>query len=117
MENRFNASIKRAKRGRILTPALALMLGFSLFASSGWMAFGQQAPEEPIVSGQTAPKVSTVSSQTAPAEDEPKAPKQAPLASPAELSRAFINVAKRVKPAVVHITIGAGVRRQTSFDE
>jgi serine protease Do len=29
----------------------------------------------------------------------------------------FINVAKRVKPAVVHITIGAGVRRQTSFDE
>jgi serine protease Do len=26
-------------------------------------------------------------------------------------------VAKRVKPAVVHITIGAGVRRQTSFDE
>jgi serine protease Do len=97
--------------------ALALSLGFSIFALSGSLVFSQQAPENSIVSGQPAPKSTTVSSQPAPAEDEQKAPIQAPLASPAELSRAFINVAKRVKPAVVHITIGAGAVRQTSFDE
>jgi serine protease Do len=101
----------------MLASALALSLGLSVFALSGSMVFGQQAPEEPIVSGQPAPKGPTVAGQPAPDEDEPKTPKQAPLASPAELSRAFVNVAKRVKPAVVHITIGAGVRRQTSFDE
>ncbi len=38
----------------------------------------------------------------------------APLASPAELSRTFINVARRVKPAVVHINIVAGAARQAA---
>src|SRR5262245_32893828 len=114
MENRFSDSIKRAKCGRILTSALALSLGFGVFASSGSTVSGQQGPEDSTVSGQPAPKDSTVSGQPAPETPEPKtptqAPTQAPLASPAELSRVFINVAKRVKPAVVHITIGAGVR-------
>ena len=104
MENRFNDSIKRAPRGRMLTPALALSLGFGLLAPSGSTAFGQQAPEETIASGQQASKE--------------KAPeKQATLPSPAELSRVFINVAKRIKPAVVQINIVAGGIRQTSADE
>jgi serine protease Do len=104
MENRFNDSIKRAPRVRILTPALALSLGFGLFASSGSMVFGQQAPENAIASGQQAQK-----------EKAPGTPTTLP--SPAELSRVFINVAKRVKPAVVQINIVAGGIRQTSSDE
>src|SRR5215510_5466141 len=104
MENRFNDSIKRAPRVRILTPALALSLGFGLFASSGSMVFGQQAPEGAIASGQQAQK-----------ETAPETPTTLP--SPAELSRVFINVAKRIKPAVVQINIVAGGIRQTSGDE
>src|SRR5215475_14340629 len=104
MENRFNDSIRRAPRGRILTPALALSLGFGLFASSGSTVFGQQAPEDSIVSGQQAPK-------------EKASGTPAPLSSPAELSRVFINVAKRVKPAVVQINIVAGAKQQASADE
>jgi serine protease Do len=104
MENRFNGSIKRAPRVRILIPALALSLGFGLFASSGSMVFGQQAPEDAIASGQQAQK-----------EKAPETP--APLPSPAELSRVFINVAKRIKPAVVQINIVTGGIRQTSADE
>jgi serine protease Do len=100
-----------------LISALALSLGFGVFASSGSTVSGQQAPEDSTVSGQPAPKDSTVSGQPAPLAPEPVTPTQAPLASPAELSRVFINVSKRVKPAVVHITIGAGVRRQASLDE
>src|SRR5215510_11242597 len=104
MENRFNDSIKRAPRVRILTPALALSLGFGLFASSGSMVFGQQTPEDAIASGQQAQK-----------EKAPETPTTLP--SPAELSRVFINVAKRIKPAVVQINIVTGGIRQTSADE
>jgi serine protease Do len=104
MENRISDSIKRAPRRRILTPALALSLGFGLFAPGGSMVFGQQAPENAIASGQQAQK-----------ERAPEAP--ATLPSPAELSRVFINVAKRVRPAVVQINIVAGGIRQTSADE
>lgn len=103
MENRFNDSIKRAPRGRVLTSALALSLGFSLFASSDGDVFGQQAPENSIISG--------------PQTSKEKAQEPAPLSSPAELSRVFINVAKRIKPAVVQINIVAGGLRQTSADE
>ncbi|HKC86674.1 MAG TPA: trypsin-like peptidase domain-containing protein [Blastocatellia bacterium] len=104
MENRFSDSIKRALRGRILTPALALSLGFGLFASSGSMVFGQQAPEDELASGQQAQK-------------EKATETQATLPSPAELSRAFINVAKRIKPAVVQINIVTSGISQTSADE
>jgi serine protease Do len=104
MENRFNESIKRALRGRILTPALALSLGFGLFASSGSMVFGQQGPEDAIASGQQAQK-----------EKAPETP--ATLPSPAELSRVFINVAKRIKPAVVQINILTSGISETSADE
>jgi len=46
------------------------------------------------------------------------ADKPAPqLASPAELSKAFINVAKKVKPAVVHINIVGGVKQSASLDD
>src|SRR5215510_13905678 len=103
MENRFSDSIKGALRGRILTPALALSLGFGLFASSGSMVFGQQGPEDAIASGQQAQK-----------EKAPEAPVTLP--SPAELSRAFINVAKRIKPAVVQINIVTDGISQTSAD-
>jgi serine protease Do len=103
MENRFNDSIKRAPRVRILTPALALSLGFGLFASSGSTVFGQQAPEDAIASGQQAQKEKTPGTPTT-------------LPSPAELSRVFINVAKRIKPAVVQINIVTGGIRQTSAD-
>jgi len=85
MENRFNDSTKRASRARMLTSALAFSLGLGLFAPGNALVFGQQP-------------------QTMVAET----PKPAQLASPAELSRTFINVAKRVKPAVVHINIMAG---------
>jgi serine protease Do len=100
-----------------MTSALALSLGFGLFASSGSTVFGQQAPVAPV-----APESSTVSGQQqAPIEkvsetatqQVTKAP-QAPLASPAELSRVFINVAKRIRPAVVQINIVAGAQRPVS---
>jgi len=98
MENRFNESTKRAGRARMLTSAMALSLGLGLLASSGASVFGQQEPQAPkaIIS-------------------ETEKPSQ--LASPAELSRAFINVAKRVKPAVVHINIVGAVRRPASANE
>jgi len=84
MENRFNDSIKRAKLARGL-PALALTLGLGLFAP----VFGQQAPQVQI------------SERTSEATDLTQAP------SPSEHSRAFVDAAKRVKPAVVHIKVGA----------
>ena len=79
MENRFNNSTKRARLARRL-PALALSLGFGLFAP----AFGQQAQEI----------------RTSEAAD----PTQ--IASPSEVSRTFVEAAKRIKPAVVHIKVG-----------
>jgi len=115
MENRFNDSIKRASRGRILSPALALSLGFGLFASNGLTVFGQQAPEGAIISGSQAPAPAIASGEQATKERGPETSAQLP--SPAELSRVFINVAKRVKPAVVQINIVAGGIRQTGADE
>src|SRR5215510_4039188 len=81
MENRFNDSKKRARLARRL-PALALLLGLGLFAP----AFGQQARQI----------------RTSEATD----PTQ--IASPSELSRAFVEAAKRIKPAVAHIKLGNG---------
>jgi serine protease Do len=115
MEKRFNDSIKRAPRGRVLTPALALSLGFGLFAPGGATVFGQQAPEGAIVSGQQAPADAIAPGQQAPKERTSETP--ATLPSPVDLSRVFINVAKRVKPAVVQINIVAGGIRQTGGDE
>src|SRR5262245_58993870 len=85
MENRFNDSIKRAKLARRL-PALALSLGLGLFAP----VFGQQAPQV------------QVSEKTSEATDLTQAP------SPSQLSRTFVEAAKRIKPAVVHIKLGNG---------
>src|SRR5215471_10801399 len=81
MENKFNYSTKRAGLGRRPAPALALLLGLGLFAP----AFGQQAPQT------RGSEKTTEATQTA---------------SPSEFSRAFINAAKRVKPAVVHVKVG-----------
>jgi serine protease Do len=83
MENRFNDSTKRARLARKL-PALALSLGLGLFAP----VFGQQAPRS-----QSPEKKSEKADLT-----------QAP--SPSGLSRAFVEAAKRIKPAVVHIKVG-----------
>src|SRR5262245_20776346 len=102
MENKFNDSTSRAKRARILTPALALWLGLGVFASSDALVFGQQAQQQ-------SPQVT----QTRLTDSE----KPTQLASPAELSRAFINVAKRIKPAVVHINVVGSIRRPASADD
>ena len=79
MENRFNDSTKRARLARRL-PALALSLGLGLFAP----VFGQQAR-------QTKTSEATDPTQTA---------------SPSGISRTFVDAAKRIKPAVVHIKVG-----------
>src|SRR5215813_11856430 len=79
MENRFNDSTKRARLARRL-PALALSLGLGLFAP----VFGQQA-QQIRTSGATDPTQ---------------------VASPSEVSRTFVEAAKRIKPAVVHIKVG-----------
>src|SRR5215510_11492866 len=86
MENRFNDSTKRAKLALGIVPALALSLGFGLFAP---------------VSGQVAPQVQ-VSEKTSEATDQTQAP------ATSELSRAFVEAAKRIKPAVAHIKLGNG---------
>src|SRR5215510_4173515 len=86
MENRSNDSTKRAKLARGIAPALALWLGFGLFVP----VFGQLAPQV------------QVSEKTSEATD----PTQ--IASPSELSRAFVEAAKRIKPAVAHIKLGNG---------
>src|SRR5215475_3303372 len=79
MENRFNDSSMRARLARRL-PALALSLGLGLFAP----VFGQQA------------KQIRKSEATDPTQ----------IASPSEISRTFVEAAKRIKPAVVHIKVG-----------
>src|SRR5215470_1567918 len=81
MENKFNYSTKRARLGRRTAPALALLLGLGSFAP----AFGPQAP------------------QTRGSEKTTEATK---TASPSEVSRTFINAAKRIKPAVVLVKVG-----------
>src|SRR5215468_10090486 len=94
MENRLDDSTKRVRSARRLTPALAVSLGLVLFAPNNAPVFGQQAPQSQMY------------------ERISEAPQQSRLASPTELSRAFINVAKRVKPAVVHINLFANGARQ-----
>ncbi|HEY7182861.1 MAG TPA: trypsin-like peptidase domain-containing protein [Blastocatellia bacterium] len=84
MDNRLSGSTKRARVERNMAPALALMLGFGLFAP----AFGQEAQQTPV------------SERTSETTD----PTQ--TSSPSEISRAFINAARRIKPAVVHIKVG-----------
>src|SRR5215467_5950020 len=79
MENRFNDSTKRARFARRL-PAVALSLGLGLFAP----VFGQQAQQI----------------RTSKATDTTQ------IASPSESSRTFVEAAKRIKPAVVHIKVG-----------
>jgi serine protease Do len=81
MENKFNYSTKRAGLERRTAPALALLLGLGLFAP----AFGRQAPQT------RAPEKTTEATQTT---------------STSEFSRAFINAARRIKPAVVHVKVG-----------
>src|SRR5262249_21035646 len=120
MENRFNDSIKRSNCARILTPALAFSLGLGLFASGEAMVFGQQAPQpKQTQQAPQAQKQTQQAPQTQQAQQtrvsETDTPTQ--LASPADLSRAFINVAKRVKPAVVHINMIGSVKRPASFNE
>src|SRR5215470_1229883 len=86
MENRFNDSTRKARLARGLAPALAVSLGLGLFAQSNALVFGQQVSQ-----GRRA-----------------ELSRPAQTVSPRELSRAFINVAKQVKPAVVHINMFAG---------
>jgi serine protease Do len=78
----MNNFSKHVTRARALATGLALSVGLGVGLTLQHTAFGQQAQVAP------APVAS------APA-----------LASPAELSRAFINVAKAVKPAVVHLEV------------
>jgi S1-C subfamily serine protease len=96
MENRFNDLTQRARLERSAAPALALLLLLiGLFAP----AFGQQAPHQPQISAQQ-PQPTQVSEKAAGTADLAQA------SSPSEISRAFINAAKRVKPSVVHINVG-----------
>jgi serine protease Do len=90
MEIRFNGSTKRAKSTRRLISALALSLGLSLFMPGAEPVFGQQPSH-----AQTPERTSEVADQT-----------QAP--SPSGISRAFVEAAKRIKPAVAHIRLGNG---------
>jgi S1-C subfamily serine protease len=96
MENGFNDSTKRAGLERKTAPALALLLGLSLFAP----VFGQQA-QQTQVSATTTDKTSDKTSDETSGATEP-----AQTASPSDSSRAFINAIKRVKPAVVRVNVG-----------
>src|SRR5262249_45756554 len=116
MENRFNESIKRSNCARILTPALALSLGLGLFASGEALVFGQQAPQpKQTQQAPQAPQTQQTQQTQQTRMSEAGAPAQLP--SPADLSRAFLNVAKRVKPAVVHINMIGSIKRPASFRE
>src|SRR5262245_47841214 len=98
MENRFDDLTQRARLERRAAPALALMpllIGLGLFSP----AFGQQAPQQPPAADQQAQPAQV-------AEKPSEAADPAQTVSPSEISRAFINAAKRVKPAVVHINVG-----------
>jgi S1-C subfamily serine protease len=99
MENRFNDLTQRARLERRSAPALALLpllIGLGLFAP----AFGQQAPQQPQISDQQAQPTQIFEKPS-----EAIGPAQT-ASSPSEISRAFINAAKRVKPSVVHINVG-----------
>jgi len=90
MENRFNDSTKRVKLTRRLISALALSLGLSFFIPGAAPVFGQQSPQ-----AQTPERTSEVADPTQ-------------AASPSEISRSFVEAAKRIKPAVAHIKLGNG---------
>src|SRR5262249_7196288 len=107
MENRFNDSIKRANCARILTPALALSLGLGLFASGDASVFGQQAQQSQ----------QTQQAQQAQQRGWSERTKPAQYAPPANLPRASINGARRVKPAVVHTNMIGSVKRPASLNE
>ncbi|MGH9836410.1 MAG: hypothetical protein ACRD9Y_25585, partial [Blastocatellia bacterium] len=86
-----SSTVKRASRAL----ALALSLGLTLVATNApgnALVFGQQAPQSKLAEGS---KSTTADG----------------LASPAELSRAFVNVAKQVKPAVVHLNVVEKTKR------
>jgi serine protease Do len=84
IDNKFDDSIKSAGLKRKTALAPALLLGLVLSAP----VFGQQAPPDQV------------------SEKTPEATDLTQTASPSEISRAFINAAKRIKPAVVHIKVG-----------
>jgi serine protease Do len=90
MENRFNDSTKRVKLTRRLISALALLLGLSFFIPGAAPVFSQQSPQ-----AQTPERMSEVADPTQ-------------AASPSEISRSFVESAKRIKPAVAHIKLGNG---------
>jgi serine protease Do len=81
---------------RVLAYALTLILGIGVGASSS-AVMGEQ------------------SNQGTKAEEAP-VPAAGPVVSPAELSRIFINVAKQVKPAVVHINVVEKLKQSTRFE-
>jgi serine protease Do len=87
MENRYNDSTKKVRVARRLAPMLAISLGLGIFAP----AFGQQAQQPETL--------------------EAAGPSRA--SSPMDLSSAFIEVAKRAKPIVVHVIMGGGARQGT----
>jgi serine protease Do len=74
---------------------MPLLIGLGLFSP----AFGQQAPQQPPAADQQAQPTQVAEKPSAVAD-----PTQ--TVSPSEISRAFINAAKRVKPTVVHIMVG-----------
>ena len=85
MGKKLDNLVKKMNYIRMLMPMLALSLGVGL-------GIGAQS----IVLGQHTPQAGQQSSGAKPV---------AALASPSELSRAFIEVAKQVKPAVVNIDV------------
>src|SRR5437868_13782407 len=89
MRIKLSSAVKNSKHALMLALALALSLGLGLGAGARNLVFGQQA-------------------QSA---HQQLAQSPATLASPAELSRAFINVAKQVKPAVVNIDVVEKAKR------
>jgi S1-C subfamily serine protease len=84
LEDGFNDSTKSIGLKRRTASALALLLGFGLFAP----VFGQQAPP-----AQVSEKIAEATDLTQ-------------TSSPSEVSRTFISAAKRVRPAVVHVKVG-----------
>jgi serine protease Do len=94
MEMKLRKIEKRESRAHIFALALALSLGIGLGASTQSLVFGQQTKMA----------------------EQPKMAASDGLASPSELSRAFINVAKQVKPAVVNIDVVEKPKRSARND-
>lgn len=89
MEQNLNS--RRLRGRRVLAYALTLALGAGVGVGSSQI-FGQQLKP-------AAPAAGT-----------------GPMPSPAELSRSFIDVAKQVKPAVVHINVVQKARQAARFE-